>query len=68
MQATDSREAICRNAARARWEKPWAVNARVEALAAIIRKKIDALPPLTEEQRARLVAALRPANEEGGSR
>lgn len=50
-----------RDLARRRWAKPHAVDRRVDALADHIRKTVDALPPLTDDQRARLAALLRPS-------
>ena len=49
-----------RDLARQRWAKPHAVDRRVDALADHIRRTVDALPPLTEAQRARLAVLLRP--------
>lgn len=53
-----------RIASRARWDREDHVDARVDALADSIARKLDALPPLTDAQRAKLAALLRP---EGGA-
>jgi hypothetical protein len=49
--------------ARIRWSKPENVERRIESLADHIKRTVDALPPLTEDQRARLAALLRPGTE-----
>lgn len=54
-----------RDLSRARWHKPENVERRVDALAEHIRRTVDALPPLTQAQRARLAALLRPSETEG---
>lgn len=59
-------ESAGRALARARWDSEAGVDARLDALAGLIRRRVDALPPLTEAQRARLAALLRPT--EVGSR
>jgi hypothetical protein len=44
--------------ANARWRRPDVVDQRVDALAATLERKVDALPPLTGDQFARLAAVL----------
>lgn len=48
-------------ASRARWSKPEAVNKRLDALAAHIKAVVDSLPPLSDEQWARLAVLTTPA-------
>jgi hypothetical protein len=47
--------------AQLRWRRPDIVEQRVDSLAEIIRRKVDALPPLTDEQRDKLLALFAPA-------
>jgi hypothetical protein len=46
--------------ARRRWDRPENVQRRVDALAERIRRVVDTLPPLTDAQREKLAALLRP--------
>lgn len=47
--------------ARRRWDRPENVARRVERLAAEIARVVGTLPPLTREQRAQLMGAIKAA-------
>ena len=47
-----------RRAAYTRWRAPHVVDQRVAALAAVIRRRVTAMPPLTAEQLHTLTSAV----------